>query len=399
MNRPRLLAPLTLLIMLTGSISVFTFGVLAPFLTRDLAIGPGQLGLVTSALFLTAAVASPRGGRLVDRLSARTGILVIAVLSVTAHIAIATAPGVGILLVAAVAGGVANALTNPVTNQLVARAGPSEQQALLLGIKQSGVPAAAALAGAVLPSVAIVAGWRTAAITPMVLSVTLLAAASLAPSAARDGSGGAPFAASRSFRLLRWYTALMGGAAGALHTFLVLFAVESAGFAPGQAGLAASLMGVMAVVARVAWAYVAQRSGATAIVLTGIAVLGAVSGAVLLTASTLGPGPVWIASGLAGASIIAWQAVVMLAVLQRSTPTTVGAASGYVWRGFFLGLLVTPVSLGALVEATSTYTALWLAVAVMSLSAVLPAISLRRWPSEAVNRTLPRPTTRPPRRR
>ena len=110
----------TLLIALTaGGLMQFVLGVLAPFLTADLGLSRAQLGSLTTAFFAVGAIVSPFAGRLVDRVGGRATLHALFWVAVASFAGMAAAAGYWTVLVAVGVAGVATALMNPVTNQLI----------------------------------------------------------------------------------------------------------------------------------------------------------------------------------------------------------------------------------------------------------------------------------------
>jgi cyanate permease len=86
-----------------------------------------------------------------------------------------------------------------------------------------------------------------------------------------------------------------------------------------------------------------------------------------------------VAAALHGASAVASNAIVMLAVVTTTDREVVGASTGLVTTGQFSGFAVGPVAFGGLVDATSSYAMSWSAVGgVYLLTALVQAIAAKR---------------------
>ena len=70
----------------------------------------------------------------------------------------------GLLVAVAILIGLGYGPITPASSEVLARTTPASQMALMFSIKQTGVPAGAALAGAVLPVASLLMGWRAAMI-------------------------------------------------------------------------------------------------------------------------------------------------------------------------------------------------------------------------------------------
>ncbi|MZE67930.1 MFS transporter, partial [Streptomyces sp. SID5789] len=79
---------------------LFLLGALGPRLVADLGVSETVLGLTTTVGFATAAVLSPAGGRVVDRVGPRRCLVALLAVAAVALALIGAAPGPGFLLAA-----------------------------------------------------------------------------------------------------------------------------------------------------------------------------------------------------------------------------------------------------------------------------------------------------------
>jgi MFS family permease len=361
----------------------YALGALGPFITDDLGISRTALGSLTTVMYAVGAVLSPVAGPLVDRFGGRRS-LVVAFAAGALGVAVAAAAGRHYAGLVAGAGvfGISVAFGNPATNQLAARVVQVGRHGIVTGVKQSGVQIGAFLAGLVLPGVAGAAGWRAA-----LGGCALLGAAGLVltrryvpgPSEERRATvtrvvpmgeataDGRPSRAlrrrlDRAVNRLTVYALLMGFGVGAVGAYLPLYAVEELGFSRGTAGLAAALVGLVGIVARVGWGRRQDRTMKPVIRSLGTLAVGSViaSGA-LWAGASLGSGLLWAGAALFGATAVAWNALGMLSIVRDVDLAVAGRASGRVLLGFYVGFLVGPVSFGWSVDHVG-YPAGWAAV-------------------------------------
>lgn len=381
-SRRRMLGALLLLAMSVAPMLQYGYGALAPFLIADMAISRAEVGLLTSALFTTAALGAPLFGGLVDRLGARAGLHLLFATGALSALLLTGATGYPMLVASAVLAGAPMALANPSTNLLVRQRVPAGERGLLMGVKQSGVQIAGAVAGAALPAIAVLWGWRAAG--PLVgglalvgIALTTRIAGPARPRASGDETGavaGVPV-------VVRWvalYAAFMGIGQAVLPGYLTLFGFEQAGLSPQAGGLALTVMGVMGAVGRIAWARHAERSpslGLPLSIVSGVAAL-----AVLAVASAPWTGPAALFAGaiLFGASAPVWNVFAMLAVVRGIDEGAVGRATALIYTGFSLGFITGAPLFGLLVDRTGTYVPSWLATAASCLLATATAWALRR---------------------
>jgi predicted MFS family arabinose efflux permease len=335
-------------------------GIVATFIIDDLGVTRGQLGWVIGTSIVLAALLSPVTGWVVDRIGGKAGLLVVFGVSAVAFVVFGTAPAFAVLFVAAALSGFAQSGANPSTNKLIGEDLPAGERGVTTGIKQSGVQAAITVAGIVLPTLAIEFGWRIA----MLALAAVPAAAAIVALFVIPGSRPTPSSEQTTRRALPvfvWWMAVYGfilGFAGAVTFFIALFAEESLGLDPRLGGLAVTVTGVVAFAGRIAWARYAERTQRYLPSLSVVAVLGAIASMVML-ASTTWAALLWVGAVLTGLSTSSWNSIGMLAVINEAGSAT-GRASGVVLLGFLAGLGIGPPVYGATVDATGSYTAMWL---------------------------------------
>lgn len=370
-------APLMIGIILTfamaaGNLTQFTLGALGPILIDDLSLSPVQLGALSSTYFAAGVLLSVRMGTLVDRFGGRTMLVVLFTVVAAALLGMAGSPGYGWLLVATACAAVPLAISNPATNQVVATAVPRGRQGVLLGAKQSGVQASAVIAGGLLPSGALLLGWRTVLIVVAVVSLTGVAFSLwVLPIQPRRPATQRP---SRSHErqppLVSWlagYAALMGASLAAIGTYLPLFGTQAVGFTVPEAGASAALIGLVGIPSRILWARHAERSGRTRRPLAAMSAIAAAATLAILVSPSL-PTLLWIGAAALGLSAGSWMAVVTLTVVRDVDAAGSGRASGIVLTGFYLGMVTSPVAVGWTIDVTNGYTVAWLLVVLATLA-------------------------------
>ena len=374
--RPRV-AVYLLLAMAVGTFTAAILSILGTFVIEEFTITRAQLGLVVALNTVVGAFSSPLAGRFVDRVGGGSAMQTLFHMSAFAFLLTAIAPGYPILLIGAVIGGVAQALSNPATNKVIAYRYAPAQRANVTGIKQSGVQFAIFLGGLTLPTLAEWLGWRWAMV--IVAAGVLIGAGALhtARQGRSSGAGEEVPAGARSIApAVPWlsvYGLLMGFAGSALF-FLPLFAEEEVGQSVRVAGLAVALVGISAVVGRVLWARFAERGSRYQLTLAILAALAVLS----MWLFTLADGAIaflWIGAVIVGASASSWNSVGMLAVIDGSAAQGAGAASGWVLFGFLTGLGIGPPIFGRTVDTSGSYMTMWLIAAVAAAGALAVIIA------------------------
>ncbi len=353
----------------------FAFGVLAPFLVRDLGLSDVEVGALPSLMYASGALLAGGAGRVVDRIGPRRTCLLVPAAVGVANLGFGLAPGWGALVVVALLGGVGLASTNPATNRLVVEALPTSSRGTAMGWKQAGVSGASFLVGALLPSVATRWDWRAAAFCGAVVAVlvwTVLAWLLPRP----DGQPPAAGTAARETRSRRvlgtpTYAAMLGAVNGSLTAYLVLYGVRTLGAAETVAGFAAAVLGLAAIGARVGWATLGVRTGQPVRWLRCIAVLAAAGFTALAVLPAHRPAMLLAVSGMLGLSALSWQALLMVAAVEGVPVSRVGRVSGGVTRAFYGGYVIGPLLVGAAADAGASYRVLWSVAAALALGAVM----------------------------
>ena len=353
----------------SATFALTCYAVLAPDLIAEFRVDRWQIGALVTAMSLGGAVMSPRAGAIADAIGAKRAATTTIALGASALVGLAVAPRYWLIVAAAILGGAAQAMGNPATNKLIALHVPPGKRGVVTGIKQSGVTAASALGGAVLPPVAIVAGWRWAvavfvllALAGGVLSLFVPPDPGRVPGMRRQPRERVDPYIVR----IALYGFALGGAGTAIFTFLPLFAVESLGMDTPAAGLSVAVLGVAGVIGRIGWARVAELRLGTYRALEYIAALAALTAGLLVVAPTF-PWLLWVAAVTTGLSASAWNAVGMLAVIQTATPAQAGRASGVVLLGFLAGLGLGAPAFGYSIDRLGTYRPGWVAAGVLFL--------------------------------
>ncbi|HCA85836.1 MAG TPA: MFS transporter [Streptomyces sp.] len=372
--------PVTLaLAMGAGPLALYALTATAPLMTADLGITRAQLGALPAATFLTAALVSPLVGRCADLFSGRMVLVALFTGAGLSLAGVAAAPSYGWLLAAVALCGAAQALSNPVTNQLIAANVPQGRRGQLMGVKQSGVQMSQFAAGLALPSLALLWGWRGAALVAAAVAVAGLLLVRSSVPMGRPASATAPGRRLADLPVAVWwltgYALATGAALQATNVYLPLYSFERLDLSVRAAGLTAAVAGGVGLAARIAWGRSADRVRRPDNPLIVLAVASACAVCCLLAAEPLrASGLVWAGAALFGASGIAANVVIMLALMRVTPLHVVGTASGILAVGLYLGFAAGPLCFGLIVDLTGSYRTAWLAVICANvLAAVLIA--------------------------
>ncbi|MBW5285051.1 MFS transporter [Burkholderia gladioli] len=328
---------------------LYAIGALGPYLVRDLDIPVRWLGYVTTSTFAVAALLSLGAGPVTERLGARRALLLLFCSVALAYAAIVSTRSFAGIVAAAAICGIAQALSNPVTNLLIAQRVAPARKAFVVGLKQAGVQLGALFAGLVFPPLAAACGWRTTLVLSAIAAL-LVAAASTRIVAAGATRPPRPFALARPNGLLLRLMGIQGCAGvvlSAFVTFLPVFATHR-GLPPAEAGALVALFGAMGIVSRLVLTPLGARLRDESILL---AVLFAIAALAILLAVADGgatPARLWSGAALIGLSAVATNAVAMSMVVRDPSFGGAASASGLLSAGFFAGFAVGPTALGLL---------------------------------------------------
>jgi MFS family permease len=365
---------ITLAIQVFTSLAATATSVLAPEIGRDLGIAPKLIGVFVGLIYAGGMSASLISGGFVERFGAirvsQVGVLLCAAgLAMVVGYAARPDALVPLLFVAPVVIGLGYGPITPASSQILARTTPKSRMALTFSIKQTGVPVGAALAGALLPALALSLGWHTAFLLVTAVGVAIAIAAQLArqtldahriPERTLSVAG----VVAPLIELLRTPAlvelALSGFVYAALQvslmSFLVIYLTESLGFSLVAAGFALTAANLGGIAGRILWGAAADLFMAPRALLGLIGVGAGVCAWLTVLFSAAWPSAALIAvSMLFGMTAIGWNGV-QISEVARAAPAgqegTVTGAAGFITFG---GVLVGPPTFALISAMTGGY--------------------------------------------
>ncbi|NNC92361.1 MAG: MFS transporter [Acidimicrobiia bacterium] len=368
-------------VMVGSTATVVVLPVLASFVIDDFDISRSEFGAIGSVTGLLAAVSSPLAGRLTDRVGGRNAAMIVLVGAASAALLFSVAPVFGAMFAGAVVAAVTGSGANPSTNKLIAAFVAPGRRGFTTGLKQTGPQVGSFLAGILAPWGATTLGWRpTMAITAILFALPIVVLRRIVPAdRPRPQQRAAPVEALPSGI---WWVAAYGsllGLGGAATFLFPLFVEESLAQTPQVAGVAAAVLGAVAVVGRLQWARIAEHQASPAPALALLAVLSVGSMGLMLASMSYGIGWMWVGTVVLALSSSSWTSVGAMAVIGIAGASTAGRASGIAWFGFLAGLGLGPPIYGFIVDETGSYAGMWwLALAAFALAAGVAAAWSRR---------------------
>ncbi len=270
----------------------------------------------------------------------------------------------------------------PSSSTILARTTPPQRMNLVFSIKQTGVPLGNALAGAVLPGLALAIGWRGSAIVTAILCLVVAALAEPLRRHLDIGlERGRPVFSlghvvgplriifrSPPMRRLALTSFAFAGMQTSLTTFLVTYLNDRLAMSVVLAGVALAFAQGAGVAGRIFWGLVADRF------VPPIRLLGALGLAMSGFAALVGSfSPAWpLVAILAvctayGGTAIAWNGVHLAQIARLAPPGRAGEVTGGVTFVTFSGVVVVPAVFSAILASTGSYTLGYATVAVLTL--------------------------------
>jgi MFS family permease len=371
------------------AVSLVNFGLpaIGPELVEDFDLTLFELGAVLASGLLGAGVALIGAGVLVDRVGARTSMLVGTALG-TAGLALAAATtSKHLLFWALVVFGVGSAVVPIAGTGALFRAYPAARRGWALGVRQTAVPLGGAIAAGVFPSLYALGGaGLTLGASAAAVAVTgcwfglVVTDAPLERERIARGSFATILRAPGVLTLLA-VAACYIIVLQALLAFLVP-AVREAGHSELTASIAYFGVNLAAMVARIVWGSVADRGGGSRRVRTLVEVGALASAGALVFGLALhaGAAVVVLATIVFGLGALGWNALVYVSAGERVDPALAGRSVAVAATVVFvLSGIATPL-LGALVDGLG-WDVLWIVCAAV---AALGAALAYRLPPQAV---------------
>lgn len=344
---------------------VFLTATLAIRLREDLHFDEARLGALLAMFAVGGAVASPSAGRLAERIGPGPSLRLACASSGIVTIAIAIgARSWGQMAALVAVSGIVTTFMMSANNLWLARALGGQKMGLAFGIKQSGGPAAAMLAGLAVPTLAATIGWRWTFATFGMFAV--LASLTI-PRGVSQGSGRSAPSRVGDLALTPMVVLTVGvgvstAAASAFTGFAVTASVYQAGISESVAGLIFATGAAVGIMSRVSLGrWIDGRPGAGFEVPAAMVAAGALGFLALATGSR----PAFLVAVPFGfATAWGWVGLFHHA-LTRVNVNAPAAATGIIMVGTNLGVVTGPFVFGLV--STHSFRAAWLVNAAGSL--------------------------------
>ena len=386
--RGRVALPLavTLAVQTLVAFAVYCAPVMAPVAGPALGFSPSAVGYYIAVTYFGSMIGSAVAGGWVARFGpirvSQAGLAL-----ALCGLALAASASPPLVMLGGFIVGLGYGPTTPASSVILVRSAPPAMFSLIFSIKQTGVPAGGALAGALVPVLVLAFGWQWAAVAIGVACLVLaLAIGGVRDRYDRELDPRAPISPRTAFapvgmvlrepglRQMCITSFVYGGVQITLVTFLVTFLVESFALTLVLAGLVMAVAQVASVIGRVLWGVLADR------VLTRRAMLGLLGigmGISALLALAAGPAwPAWLLflyASVFGATAVGWNGVFLAEIARIAPQGRTSEATGGCLFFTFLGVVVTPPIFNAVLALAGSYP---IAYAVFAVPALAVGISM-----------------------
>jgi MFS family permease len=380
----------TTAIQIAASAALLTMPAVAPLVAADLGLPTSLVGTYLSLVYVGAAAAALVGGTAVMRIGALR-LSQLSLVFCALGLLLGLWPATALVAVSAVILGIGYGPITPASSHLLARTASPARLAITFSIKQTGVPAGAALAGLVVPPLALVAGWRGAVAAVAVLALLILLAAQplRAPldgdrrrdarfSLAQFAAALRLVAATPALRTMAAVSFVYAGLQMCVSGFIVAYLAEEVGLSLVTAGLGLTVANVAGVVARIAWGLFADRVLPPRATLALLGVLMAAGSAATAMFTAAWPLAAMLAVVAAlGGTAIGWNGVYLAETARVAPRGQAALATGGCLFFTYVGVVCCPFLFGLLQRLSGSY-ALCFAAAAAVYATVAAVLVLRR---------------------
>lgn len=357
-------------------------GVAAP----EIGVDANRIGAFMAIIYIAASLAAGAAGGPVRRYGA-IRMSQVGCLGAALGLVLLTTAQIWLVVLGGIVIGCGYGPITPSSSHILIRQTPPHRRGLVFSLKQTGVPLGGALAGLVVPPLVVLIGWRGAAL--VIAAACLAMAAAIAPLRARLDDDADPTArADRglvdAFALVLRLPALRRLALTALgfagmqmcfNAFIVTFLTGTVAIGLVTAGWILAMAQAAAMGGRILWGWVGDRLIAPRLLLCGLGLAMAASGAVVALFTSAWPLPFIAATVVVlGATGIGWNGVFLGEVARLAPAGLAGTATGGAVAVTFMGAVIAP-PVFSLIAAASGYR---LAYIVVAASAGLAGLSVLR---------------------
>lgn len=369
-HRTGVVVPLiiTLAIQAFAAMAAVTVPVFAPVAVADIGVSLSRLGIFIGVFYLGGMASSLASGDFVLRYGP-IRVSQFCLIACGAGLAATASGSISIMVSGAMLIGFGYGAVTPASSHILAKTAPPHLMSLTFSIKQTGVPAGGAMAGALVPTLVLYTGWRGAALI-VGGSCLLLALVSELSRADLDydRESGRPMRFKGILEPLKMVLSVSSLREQALasfffaslqvclSTYFVSFLAVGLKMPLVQAGLALTVALGAGVIGRIVWGGIADRLVAPR---TMLGILGVVMSASAAATQAISLSWSYAAilgvATLFGATAVGWNGVYLAEVARLAPPGKAGTATGGTLFFTFFGGVISPPLFGLVAGADHRY--------------------------------------------
>lgn len=360
---------LSLAVLSAASLASIAYSANAPLIRATFNLTEAEVGAIASCIYIGAAASSIGSGRLTDSLGSGA-VLAMSMLALAIGCVISATASLAVIFFGGlVVAGLGYGAVNPPTNVLANPVDP-RRRGLSMSIKQSGIPLGGILAGFLVPTVAMAAGWRWSMLIPIGACIALAVISSRLrrDRPPRNGeTAGSPTGAQLRLPYAYMFGFFMAGIQVAIFILLALYLVDVRGFDASGAGSGLALLLVGGLVGRPVWGWISDRVHDERVrVLQMAALLSAIS---LVTLPFVDDSMLFVVLLGIGLCSVGWNGVYLALITEAVPARLIGSTTGMALLLVNLGAVALPPAVG-LVVVRANWSISWSLCAAMSLLSV-----------------------------
>jgi len=372
---------ITLAVQIQASLVVFTPPILAPVAEADVGINAAAVGLVTALIYLTSVPSAFFSGIVIEKLGA-IRVSQLCVLCASIGVSLMATGNVVAIVFGALIVGLGYGAVTPSSSTVLADRAPEHLRSLIFSIKQSGVPIGGAIAGALVPLMIHLYGWKIAALAIGVIGLIVIVIAqpirARLDQGMRAGSDGVEkISLIHPLKLVMSHSKLrelaissfaFSGVQMSLGSYLVVMLIERAQLSVSVAGSALSIAMIAGIGGRLFWGVLADYGFSARTVLGFLGLLMGISAfSVGLIDEGLSIVFVYIFAFIFGASAIGWNGVYLAEVARIAPKGQAGTATGASLAMTYSGVVIFPSIFWMIHHFTSSYVVGFLTLGLIAL--------------------------------
>lgn len=346
----------------------FVLPIAAPAMIEETGLSPAFVGVYSGLGFVFGSLSAFFSGGFIRRFGGwRIG--QVSLLATCLGLLVAIGEAIPFLIVSGILVGGAYSVLSPAGSHVMARYVTPRQAPLYFSLKQTGVPLAGILAGALVPFIVQSFGWQYAflafasAAGLLGLGIHRFRAEfdrdrdgshSLSPTGAFDRLK--VVLATPAYRQISMVAFCFIGLQATFSSFFVVYVVSSSSLDHIAAGQIFAMAQALAILARIGWGWVGGRFLAARTVI-GMLGIGMAVAAILMTQfSVEWPAMgIWAVAALMSATALGWQGLIFAEIARQVPLAEVGPYTGGIMSIGSLNAALSPLAMSGLLALTGSY--------------------------------------------